>query len=105
LELAKIAERWATWLHKTRSLPKDQFKRIVEKELTEREPEPWEIFYFKLLGTRIPVVEQAIETGAWPRFLWVNRNLASIPLRYGDQRFGAVREGLEIDEEVTIFSA
>ena len=52
------------WLHKTRSLPKDQFKREVERELTGRESEPWEIIYFKLYKTQIPVVEQAIETAA-----------------------------------------
>ena len=45
-----------------RSLPKDQFKRKVETELTGRETEPWEIIYFKLYKTQIPVVEQAIET-------------------------------------------
>src|SRR4029077_1994956 len=48
LELAKVARRdgqefdCATWLHKARSLPKDQFKQEVEKELTGRESEPWE---------------------------------------------------------------
>ena len=51
LELAKVARRdgqefdCATWLHKARSLPKDEFKREVEKELTGRETEPWEIIY------------------------------------------------------------
>jgi hypothetical protein len=70
LELAKVATRdgqefdCATWLHKARSLPKDQFKREVEKELTGRESEPWEIIYFKLYKTQVPVVEQAIETAA-----------------------------------------
>ena len=54
----------ATWMHKARSLPKDQFKREVEKELTGRESEPWEINYFKLYKTQIPVIEQAIETAA-----------------------------------------
>ena len=54
----------ATWLHKARSLPKDQFKQEVEKELTGRESEPWEIIYFKLYKTQIPVVEQAVETAA-----------------------------------------
>jgi hypothetical protein len=54
----------ATWLHKARSLPKDQFKREVEKELTGRESEPWEIIYFKRYKTQVPVVEQAIETAA-----------------------------------------
>jgi hypothetical protein len=70
LELAKVARRdgqefdCATWLHKARSLPKDQFKREVEKELTGKESEPWEIIYFKLYKTQIPVVEQALETAA-----------------------------------------
>jgi hypothetical protein len=70
LELAKVARRdgqefdCATWLHKARWLPKDQFKQEVEKELTGRESEPWEIIYFKLYKTQIPVVEQAIETAA-----------------------------------------
>src|SRR2546427_5434931 len=70
LELAKLAraegQRFdcATWLHKARSMPKDQFKREVEKELTGRETEPWEIIYFKLYKSQIPVIEQAIETAA-----------------------------------------
>ena len=49
---------------KERSLPKDQFKRGVEKELTGRESEPWEIIYFKLYKSQIPVIEQALETAA-----------------------------------------
>jgi hypothetical protein len=70
LELAKLAraegQRFdcATWLHKARSMPKDQFKREVEKELTGRETEPYEIIYFKLYKSQIPVIEQALETAA-----------------------------------------
>ncbi|MGH9504087.1 MAG: HNH endonuclease [Terriglobales bacterium] len=70
LELAKVARRdgqefdCATWLHKARSMPKEQFKQEVEKELTGRDSEPWEITYFKLYKTQIPVIEQAIETAA-----------------------------------------
>jgi len=45
-------------------MPKEQFKREVEKELTGRETEPWEIIYFKLYKSQIPVIEQAIETAA-----------------------------------------
>ena len=45
-------------------MPKDQFKREVERELTGRESEPWEIIYFKLYKTQIPVIEQAIEMAA-----------------------------------------
>ena len=46
LELAKIARRdrqnfdCATWLHKAREMPKEQFKHEVEKELTGRDTEP-----------------------------------------------------------------
>ncbi len=70
LELAKLAraegQRFdcATWLHKARAMPKEEFKREVEKELTGRETEPWEIIYFKLYKSQIPVIEQAIETAA-----------------------------------------
>jgi len=48
LELAKLARAkgkrfdCATWLHKARAMPKDQFKWEVERELTGRETEPWE---------------------------------------------------------------
>ena len=71
LELAKVARRdgqdfdCATWLHKAREMPKEEFKREVEKELTGRETEPWEIiYYFKLYKSQIPVIEQALETAA-----------------------------------------
>ena len=45
-------------------MPKEQFKQEVEKELTGRETEPWEIIYFKLYQSQTPVVEKAIETAA-----------------------------------------
>ena len=70
VELAKLARRdrqafdCATWLHKAREMPKEEFKQEVEKELTGRETEPWEIVYFKLYKSQLPVVEQAIETAA-----------------------------------------
>ena len=54
----------ATWLHKARELPKEEFRREVEKELTGRDTEPSEIVYFKLYKSQIPVVDQAIETAA-----------------------------------------
>ena len=47
-----------------RSLPRDEFKREVERELTGQESEPWQIIYFKLYKTQIPIVEHAIETAA-----------------------------------------
>jgi hypothetical protein len=70
LELAKLARRngqqfdCATWLHKARELPKEEFKREVEKELTGRDSEPHEIIYFKVYKSQIPVIDQAIETAA-----------------------------------------
>jgi hypothetical protein len=70
LELAKVARAegqhfdCATWLHKAREMPKEDFRWEVEKELTGRETEPHEIIYFKLYKSQVPVVEQAIETAA-----------------------------------------
>lgn len=70
LELAKVARAQgsrfdcATWVHKAREMPKEEFKREVEKELTGRESEPHEIIYFKLYKSQIPIVEQALETAA-----------------------------------------
>ena len=70
VELAKVARRdgqhfdCATWLHKAREMPKEQFKQEVDRELTGKETEPWEIIYFKLYKSQIPVIEQAIETAA-----------------------------------------
>src|SRR3989475_9696961 len=69
-ELAKLARAegqgvdCAPWVHKARTMPREQFRREVEKELTGRESEPHEIIYFKLYKSQIPVVEQALETAA-----------------------------------------
>jgi hypothetical protein len=68
LELAKVARvegqefDCATWLHKAREMPKEEFKREVEKELTGRDSEPYEIIYFKMYRSQIPIIEQALET-------------------------------------------
>src|SRR5436305_7923285 len=70
LELAKVARAagqefdCATWVHKAREMPKEQFKREVEKELTGLDSEPHEIIYFKIYKSQIPVIEQALETAA-----------------------------------------
>ena len=45
-------------------MPKEQFKQEVEKELTGKDTEPWEIIYFKLYQSQVPVIEKAIETAA-----------------------------------------
>ena len=70
LEPAKLARRdgqrfdCATWLHKAREMPREEFRREVEKELTGKEDEPSELIYFKVYKSQIPVIEQAIETAA-----------------------------------------
>jgi hypothetical protein len=51
-------------LHKARKLPKEDFRREVEKELTGKEEEPSELIYFKVYRSQVPVIEQAIETAA-----------------------------------------
>src|ERR1700730_8044088 len=69
-ELAKLARRdrqqfdCATWLHKARELSKENFQQAVEKELTGKVTEPWEIVYFKLYQSQMPVIDRAIETAA-----------------------------------------
>ena len=70
LELAKLARQQgqrfesATWLHKARQMPKEEFRREVEKELTGKDSESSELIYFKVYRSQIPVIEQAIETAA-----------------------------------------
>jgi hypothetical protein len=69
-ELVKVARKdreefdCATWLHKAKEMPKEGFKCAVERHLTGKETEPWEIIYFKLYKGQIPVVEKALETAA-----------------------------------------
>ena len=69
-ELAKVARRdgkafdCAIWLHKARSLQTEEFKAEVDRHLTGQESEPWDIIYFKLYKSQLPVIEQALETAA-----------------------------------------
>ena len=69
-ELAKLARaegqrfNCAPWVHKARSMRREEFAREVEKELTGRETEPHEIIYFKIYKSQIRVIEQALETAA-----------------------------------------
>ena len=69
-ELVKVARsdgkgfESATWLHKARSLPKEEFKQAVEQHLTGKETEAYEIVYFKFYKSQLPIIEQAFETAA-----------------------------------------
>ena len=66
-ELVKVARRdgpefaCAPWVHKAKELPREQFKREVDRHLTGKDEEPWEIIYFKLYKSQLPVVEKALE--------------------------------------------
>lgn len=70
IELAKVARRdgrnfdCATWLHKASEMSKEDFQQAVERELTGKIAEPWEIVYFKLYESQIPVIDRALETAA-----------------------------------------
>ena len=69
-EMVKVARHdgedfnCATWLHKASELPKEEFKREVERYLTGKETEPWELIYFKVFKSQLPVIEQALEMAA-----------------------------------------
>jgi hypothetical protein len=69
-ELAKVARRerqdfdCAPWVHKAQEMPREEFKREVERHLTGKETEPWEILYFKAYKSQLTVIEQALETAA-----------------------------------------
>ena len=69
-ELVRVArndgERFdcALWVHKAREMPKEEFKRDVDRHLTGKDTEPWEIIYFKMYKSQLPVIEQALETAA-----------------------------------------
>jgi hypothetical protein len=43
-------------------MPREEFKCAVERHLTGKETEVWEIVYFKLYKSQLPVVEKALET-------------------------------------------
>jgi hypothetical protein len=69
-ELAKLARAegqhfdCAPWVHKARSMAREEFTREVERELTGRDSEPSELIYFKIYKSQAPVIEQAIDTAA-----------------------------------------
>jgi len=51
-------------VHKAKELPKEEFKREVDRYLTGKETEPWEIIYFKLYKGQVAVVVLALEIAA-----------------------------------------
>jgi hypothetical protein len=69
-EMVKVARRdgeqfdCAPWVHKAKELPREEFEREVERHLTGKETEPWELIYFKVYKSQLAVIEQALETAA-----------------------------------------
>jgi hypothetical protein len=51
-------------VHKAKELPKEEFRREVDRYLTGKETEAWEIIYFKLYKGQLSVVERALEVAA-----------------------------------------
>jgi len=66
LELAKVARSEgrrfdsATWLHKANESTKQELKEEVYKYFTGEDYEPYEMVYFKLFESQLPVVERAL---------------------------------------------
>ena len=66
LELAKVARSEgrhfdsATWLHKAKECTKQELKEEVYKYFTGEDYEPYEMVYFKLYESQLPVVERAL---------------------------------------------
>jgi len=69
-ELAKVARREgqrfesAPWVHKAQELPREEFRREVERHLTGRNTEASELLYFRLFKSQLAVIEQALETAS-----------------------------------------
>src|ERR1700722_6309784 len=67
-EMVKVARRdgeqfdCAPWVHKAKDLNREEFEREVERHLTGKESEPWELLYFKVYKGQLAVIEQALET-------------------------------------------
>ena len=52
-EALRAELRLCNLVAQNRQMPKEDFKKAVEKELAGRETEPWEIVYFKLYQSQI----------------------------------------------------
>jgi len=66
LELAKVARSEgrhfdsATWLHRAKESTKQELKEEVYKYFTGEDYEPYEMVYFKLFESQLPIVERAL---------------------------------------------
>ncbi len=62
----------APWVHKASTMPREEFKREVDRYLTGKDTEPWEILYFKAYKSQLPVIEQALETAG--QMIWTDKS-------------------------------
>jgi hypothetical protein len=66
LELAKIARsegrrfESATWLHKAKESSKEELQQEVHRYFSGEDLEPYEMVYFKLFESQLPVIERAL---------------------------------------------
>jgi len=66
LELAKVARSQgrrfdsATWLHNAQEWSKEKLKEEVHRYFTGEDLEPYEMVYFKLFESQLPVIERAL---------------------------------------------
>jgi hypothetical protein len=70
LELAKVARSEgrrfdsATWLHKAKECNKQELKEEVHRYFTGEDLEPYEMVYFKLFESQLPIIERALYVAA-----------------------------------------
>ena len=66
-ELVRVARRdgqdfdCAPWVHKASEMPREEFKREVERYVTGCETERSDLIYFKLYRSQTPIIEDALE--------------------------------------------
>ena len=66
LELAKVARsegrkfKSATWLHKAKECSKEELRQEVQRYFTGETLEPYEMVYFKLFESQLPILERAL---------------------------------------------
>jgi len=99
-DLAKVARRQgeefdcATWLHKAKTTPKEQFHDEIDRLLSGKD-EASDLVYIKLFKSQIPVVEQALEIAG--RMLGTERSRGyCLEMICADFLAGA---GLQLDSE------
>jgi hypothetical protein len=54
----------APWVNKAKQMPREEFKREVERHPTGKETEASEMPYFKIVKSQLTVIEQALEAAS-----------------------------------------